>query len=445
MPLEYGKGAYNRTQGNLPQLDVVNMFVEQSASQGVIMQSRRPLGEVLEIGSGPIRTTLVRDGVFAGDRFTISGGKAYRGITELGDIIGNGVASIAVRAGEVLFNAGGPIYSFNGTDFIQVTFPDNSNVTKVFYTAGYFLAIEAGTGYMFFSGVNDGRSWDALDFFEVESEPDAVNDAVTLDGVIAAGGPNSVEFLAPTGNPDLPFTPIQQRVFEQGVFATGCMVQDDNTFFFVGGDQILYRNGNVPEAIGGDWLTERISLSSTVRLYLLKDQRHKWVCILLDAETWAYDITTGETFELRSYGRSNFRCGPDFGDDETGKIWQFVDYGADNDEGIVERILTAGERLLEPKSYDSVTIECEVGTTPFLTGNYTEPTIEFRTSDDGGNTWTDWETDTLGPQGDYRKIVQYNALGMYSLPGAMFQIRLTDPVGIRVSGFYDNQSVHGRG
>ena len=40
--LEYGKGAYNRTQGNLPQLDVVNMFVEQSASQGVIMQSRRP-------------------------------------------------------------------------------------------------------------------------------------------------------------------------------------------------------------------------------------------------------------------------------------------------------------------------------------------------------------------------------------------------------------------
>lgn len=443
--LEYGKGAYNRTQGNLPQLDVVNMFVEQSASQGVIMQSRRPLGEVLEIGSGPIRTTLVRDGVFAGDRFTISGGKAYRGITELGDIIGNGVASIAVRAGEVLFNAGGPIYSFNGTDFIQVTFPDNSNVTKVFYTAGYFLAIEAGTGYMFFSGVNDGRSWDALDFFEVESEPDAVNDAVTLDGVIAAGGPNSVEFLAPTGNPDLPFTPIQQRVFEQGVFATGCMVQDDNTFFFVGGDQILYRNGNVPEAIGGDWLTERISLSSTVRLYLLKDQRHKWVCIRLDAETWAYDITTGETFELRSYGRSNFRCGPDFGDDETGKIWQFVDYGADNDEGIVERILTAGERLLEPKSYDSVTIECEVGTTPFLTGNYTEPTIEFRTSDDGGNTWTDWETDTLGPQGDYRKIVQYNALGMFSLPGAMFQIRLTDPAPYRVSGFYDNQSVHGRG
>ena len=443
--LEYGKGAYNRTRGNLPQLDTVNMFVEQSGSQGIVMQSRSPLGEVAEIGLGPVRASLERDGVFSGDRFTISGGIAYRDTAALGSVAGDGVASIAVRGGEVLFNAGGPIYSYNGIDFVEVTFPDDSNVTKVIYSAGYFVAAEASTGYLFFSAVNNGRSWDALDFFEVESEPDAVFDMVTLDGVLVAGGQDSIEFFAPTGNPDLPYSPIQQRVFEQGVFATGCMVQDDNTFFFVGSDRILYRNGNVPEALGGDWLVERISQSVTVRLYLLKDQRHKWVVIRLDNESWAYDITTGETFELRSYGRLNFRCGPDFGDDETGKIWQFVDFGTDNDEGIVERILTAGERLLEPKSYDSVTIECEVGTTPFLSGAYAEPTIEFRTSDDGGNTWTDWETDTLGPQGDYRKVIQYNALGMFSLPGAMFQIRLTDPVPYRVSGFYDNQSVHGRG
>lgn len=444
MPLEYGKGAYQRTRGNLPQLDVVNMFVEMSNSQGVVMQSRPPLGEVETVGAGPIRASLVRDGVFDGDRFTISGNKAYRGTTLLGTVDGDGVASIAVRAAEVLFNAGGPIYSYNGTDFEEVTFPDSSNVAKVIYTAGYFIAVELGTGYLFFSAVNDGRTWDALDFFEVESEPDAVLDIVTLDGVLVAGGPNSVEFFAPTGNADLPFSPIQQRIFEQGVLATGCMVQDDNTFFFVGYDKIFYRNGNVPEAIGGDWLSEQISQSTTCRLYLLKDQRHKHVCIRLDSKTYAYDLTTGEPFELRSYGRTNFRCGPDFGDDETGKIWEFAEYGAGNDEGIVERILTAGERLLAPKTYDNVTIECNVGTTPFLTGDYTDPALEFRSSDDGGNTWSDWEELSLGEQGDYRKIVDINALGQYSLPGAMFQVRLTDPVGFRVSGFYDNQDIRGR-
>jgi hypothetical protein len=156
--LEYGKGAYERSRGNLPPLTTVNMYVEQSASQGVVMQSRQPLGEVADIGSGPIRASLTRDGVFDGDRFTISGGFAYRGTDLLGAVVGDGPASIAVRAGEVLFNAGGPLYSYNGTNYIAVTFPDDSNVTKVFYTSGYFIALEALTGYWFFSAVNNGRS-----------------------------------------------------------------------------------------------------------------------------------------------------------------------------------------------------------------------------------------------------------------------------------------------
>lgn len=441
--LEYGKGAYNRTRGNLPPLETVNMFVEASQSQGVVMQSRPPLKQVAEIGSGPVRASVVRDGVFSGDRFTISGSNAYRGTTLLGAITGTGPASIAVRAGEVLFNAGGPLYSYNGTNFIEVTFPDDSNVTKIFYTSGYFIALEAGTGYWFFSAVNDGRTWDALDFAEVETEPDAILDAVVLDGVIAFGGKNSIEFWAPTGNADLPFSPIQQRVFEQGVIAAGCMVQDDNTFFWIGADKIPYRNGDVPQAIGGDFLVERIEASATYRMYLLQDQRHKFVCIRLDNETWAYDITTGEPTEFRSYGRDNFRCGPDFGDDETGKVWEFGEYGSAT-ETLVERIVTAGERLLAPKVYDNVTVECEVGTTPYLTGTYAEPTIEFRTSDDGGNVWEDWLSDTLGEQGDYRKIIEYRALGMFNLPGFLSQIRVTDPVPFRLSGFYDNANGKGR-
>lgn len=442
--LEFGKGAYIRTRGNLPPLETVNMFVEQSASQGVVMQSRPPMAILTTVGIGPIRATLSKDGVFDGDRFTVSGGQLYRAGTLLGTITGDGIVSIAMRAGEVLIAAGGPLYSYNGTDLIEVTFPDDSNVTKIAYADGRFVALEANGGYIFWSSVGDGRTWDALDFAEVESDPDATLDMVVLDGVVVFGGPNSIEFWTPTGNADLPFVPIQQRVFEQGVITTGCMVQDDNTFFWIGSDKIPYRNGDVPQAFGGDFLVERIEASSTYRMFLLKDQRHKFVCIRLDRETWAYDISTGEVFELRTYGRSNYRVGPDYGDDTNGTIWQFGDYATNNDEGVVERILTAGERLLGPKVYDSVTVECEVGTTPFLTGDYVEPVIEFRSSDDGANIWTGWEENTLGQQGDYRKVIEYRALGMFNLPGAMFQVRLTAPVPVRVSGFYDNQNAKGR-
>jgi hypothetical protein len=440
--LDYGKGAYSRTRGNLPPLETVNMFVEESQSQGVVMQSRPPLVEAFSVGSGPVRASLSKDGVFGGDRFTVSGSFAYRGTTLLGEVAGNGPVSIAMDSDEVLFCAGGPLYSYNGTNFVAVDFPDDSNVTQIIQTNGYFVALEAGTGYHFFSAIGNGRLWDALDFAEVESEPDALLWATVLDGIIVFAGPNSIEFWAPTGQADLPFTPIQQRIFEQGIIASGCMVQDDNTFFWIGADKILYRNGDVPQALGGDFLVERIEASTTYRVYLLKDQRHKFVCIRLDTETWAYDITTGEVFELRSYGRTNFRCGPDYGDDETGQIWAWGEYG--QGEEIVERIVTAGERLLAPKIYDTVTVECEVGTTPYLTGTYAEPTLEFRVSDDGGNRWEDWETDTLGAQGDYRKPMEYRALGMFNLPGFLAQIRITDPVPFRVSGFYDNVNAKGR-
>ena len=442
--LEFGKGAYNRTRGNLPALETVNMFVEQSASQGVIMQSRPPMAISGTVGIGPIRASSEKDGVFGGDTFTVSGTGLYRNTTLLGTITGNGVVSIAMRAGEVLVAADGPLYSFDGATLEEVTFPDDSSVTKAIYADGRFVALEATTGYIFWSAVGDGRSWDELDFAEVESDPDATLDAVVLDGIIVLAGPGSVEFWAPTGNADLPFTPIQQRVFEQGVITTGCMVQDDNTFFWIGNDKIPYRNGDVPQAIGGDFLVERIEASSTYRVFLLKDQRHKFVCIRLDGETWAYDITTGEVFELRSYSHANCRVGPDWGDDTNGTIWQFGDFDNDNDEGLVERILTAGEGLLGPKVYDSLTIECEVGTTPFLTGTYSEPVLEFRSSDDGANIWSGWEEDTLGEQGDYRKVIEYRALGMFNLPGAMFQVRLTAPVWFRVSGIYDNQNAKGR-
>jgi hypothetical protein len=435
--LEYGKGAYQRTRGNLPEFETVNMYYEQ----GGIMQSRLPLKAVVEVGTGPIQATAQKNGVFNGDRFTISGGKAYRNTTQLGNVVGTGPASIAMRNGEVLFNAGGAIYSYNGTDFVTVSFPGNA--TQVFHTNGYFIALKADTGFWFFSAKFNGRSWDLLDYAEIESSPDNVSWAVVLDGLIVFAGPESIEFWSPTGNPDLPYTPIQNRIFEQGIIAPGCMVQDDNSFFWIGNDRIFYRNGEVPQAIGGDFLTERIEASSSWRLYLLKDERHKFVCIRLDTETWVYDLTTGEVCEFRSYQKTNFRCGPDFGDDSTGTIWAWGEYG-NSDEPVVERILTAGERLVAPKIYDNVTLECEVGTTPYLTGNYVDPSFEYRFSDDGANLWTAWETETLGEQGDYRKVVEFRALGMYNMPGFMMQVRMTNPVPFRVSSIYENVNAKGR-
>lgn len=443
MRIGYGTSAFTRTRGNLPPLELVNLYVERGRSgDDVILQSRRGIVAASTHGSGPVRGVLQRDGAFSGDKFVVSGNEVYRGSTLLGTITGDGVVSMAASDLEVLICAGGPLYSYNGTDFVAVTFPDTANVTAVVHTAGYFIALRAGTGQWYFSAVLDGRSWDGLDFATAESEPDYLLDAVVLDGIIVFGGSQSVEFWASTGNADLPFSQIQQREFEQGLSDTGCMVVKDNTFYFVGADLIVYRSGEVPEAVADDAIVEATKASTTRRLFDIEDDRHKFICLRLDSQTFAYDITTREWCELKSYGRTNWRVGQGMGDDEDGTVWEFSGY-ADNG-GPLERLFTAGVVLEGPAQIHNLRLTAEVGTTTYLTGDYAQPQIELRTSDDAGNTYSDWESDDLGAQGDYSQRVEWRALGMFADPGALFEIRVTDPVSVRFSNVQANAPVGGR-
>lgn len=440
--LDYGKGAYSRRRGNLPELPVINMFVEKSTSDGVVMQSHKALVQEAEVGSGPVRAKLQKDGVFGGDRFAISGNAVYRGSSLIGTVDGTGVAYIVASDSEVVFGRGATAYSYNGADYQAIAFPDGANVTMAAYTAGYFIFLRAGTGKWYFSAVGNARSVDALDFATAENEPDQLLDILILDGVLILLGTESVEFWGATGDADLPYTPIQQRVFEQGVIATGCAVVVDNTFFWIGGDKITYRNGEVPQAISDDGIVERSMASTSHRLFLVEDERHKFLCQRHDLNTMLYDVTTQEWDERQSCGRANWRAGPGLGDDETGIIWKlegYVDAG-----GVFERRFRAGSRLEGIAIIDNLRLTAEVGTTDHLTGTYAAPEIEMRFSNDAGNTWADWEAVSLGEQGSYRERVEWRALGMFDDPGMLFEFRMTAPVGFRLSAIEANASGGGR-
>jgi hypothetical protein len=440
--LDYGKGAYTRSRGNLPELPVINMFVEQSGSDGVVLQSHKALVQIAEVGSGPIRATLAKDGVFNGDRFSISGNVAYRGALALGVVDGTGPAYIVASDSEVVFGRGQTAYSYNGTDFQAIVFPDGASVTKVAYTAGYWIFLRADTGVWYFSAIGNARSIDALDFATAENEPDRLLDILILDGVLVLLGTESIEFWGATGDADLPYTPIQQRVFEQGVIATGCAVVVDNTFFWIGRDGITYRNDETPKAVSDDGIVERSQKSTSHRLFLVEDERHKFLCQRHDTNTMLYDVTTQEWCERQSYGRSNWRAGPGLGDDETGKIWKLEGYA--DDGGVFERRFRAGSRLEAVAIVNNLRLTAETGTTGYLTGDYSEPLIEMRASNDAGNTWSIWEAVSLGAQGVYRERVEWRALGMFDDPGMLFEFRMTAPVSFRLSSVEVNASGGGR-
>lgn len=431
----------------MPELPLVNIFVEQAPADkgGVILQSRKGLSEDRVIGDGPVRGTFQRDGILGGVRITVSGHKVYSEATLLGSITGDGPVSIDGDNNEVLIAAGGPLYRWDGITFGAVDFPDGANVRAIKQLAGYFIAIRGDDDFpqrWYFSAPGDGSSWDGLDYASAENEPDRLLDALVVnDGLVFLGG-ETTEFWTRTGNADLPFSVIEQRVFERGVIGTGCAVAVDNSFIWVGDDKIVYRGGNVPEAISQDGHAERLNASAAFSVYLVEDERHKFVCIRLDSDTLVFDVTTGQWCEFESYGRVNFRglCadGTVIGDDETGTLWDFTGYT--DAGGQLERRLRGGFPVDGGAlRLNNVRVRVEVGGTDFLTGDYLAPQIEMRISNDYGKTWTDWEAESLGEQGDYRTMPEWRALGMGDYPGVLFEWRVTDPVGFRFSGAMLNE------
>jgi len=446
----YGRNAYSRTRGNLPELPVINMFSEASPSDnaGVVMQSRKGLVRAMAVGPGPIRGMFRRDGVTGGKLFVVSGDGFYADGVLLGRISGNGPVSFAASETEVIFAAGGPLYRTDGDTLSRPEFPDDANVTAVAFLAGYFIALRAGTHQFYWSAVLDATIWDGLSFASAENEPDRLLDVVVVDDILALIGTETVEFWPKSGDPDLPFAPIQGRVFEQGAIATGCAVATDNSFFWIGNDKIIYRNGNVPEAIGDDGIVERCSQSTSWSMFLIEDERHKFLCCRFDTSTMVFDITTQQWCEFASWGRDNFRgrcalAGPMVGDDASGVIWTFSGYS--DAGGVLERRLRGGISLSGGSLFiANVRVSINSGQARDLTGDYIDPQIEMRYSDDYGQTWSEWEADSMGAQGNYRAMPEWRALGVADAPGRLFEWRVTDPVSFRFSGVTINEKHGGR-
>ena len=127
--IPFGKSTYQRNNGNMPRLRLVNMIAEPSPTnpEGVVLLSRPPLVESAERGAGPIWGILQQDGTFGGDTFTVSGSQLYRNGTLLGTIPGDGPVRMAASYSEVVvvrIDGSDTAYSYNGTNLAAIALPN---------------------------------------------------------------------------------------------------------------------------------------------------------------------------------------------------------------------------------------------------------------------------------------------------------------------------------
>ena len=432
---------YDRDRGDPARFPVVNMYLEESDTEGLILQSRPGLADrEVTFGDGPVQKMFRRSdtGVFV----TVSDGEVYEGTTNRGALTGTGPVSIAGQSGFEFIASGTGLQLLQSGALTSPTWVGGDAV-KVLSGGGRIIALSKGTGQFFWTEPFT-TTFNALNFATAESSGDNLLDALFLDDILILFGTETVEFWPNIGDDDLPFRPLEAQVLERGIKATGCATALGNTFAWVTDrDQVCLRDEN--SVISNPGIEEDIAASGSVSLFNFFIEGTEFLCLRLDAITHVRNMRTGTWSEFRTKEQTNWIAAcyerGVFGSGIDGKTLELTDTPSDLGAPI-ERLFAAGLPLDGGGVVmHNIRVRCNPGQAQSLTD---APELELRASRDAGQTWGAWRRRSLGVQGQYRNLMQWAGLGMFSQPGALFQFRLTDGVPLRVSNVTFNEPFGGR-
>ena len=325
------------------------------------------------------------------------------------------------------------------------------------YTDGFFLTNIANTSQWQISGLQDGFTWNPVNYTSAEGAPDNLVRLIVNHREIWAFGDQSTEVYYNSGGNYFPFDRIQGAFIETGCAAPWSAAKMDNSVFWLGKDQrgqgLVFRaNGYVPQVISTRALEARIATYDTISdafAFTLQMMGHQFYALIFPAanESWLFDASTSlwsqwEYFDpISGPGRHRANCacfcfGKQLvGDYQSGKIFE-LDAGTYTDAGQPIRRIRAGrhmhnerKRLLH-RAFE-VDFEFGVGTS---TGQGVDPQAMMRYSDDGGHTWSSERWASLGKIGQYKARARWRCLG-YSRD-RVYEVTVTDPVNVVIVGAY---------
>lgn len=447
--MQFGLSAFTRGRGDLPELPVINMFAEEAPTEetGLALQSRPGLTDrAADMGTGPVQALFQADGVMSGLLYGVSNTRFYVGTTEQGVVDGAGPFSIAGYQNKLFTAGGAQLWQWNGATLATVAFPDSASVIKVIVGASRLICIRSDTQQFYWSDPLS-ENIDALSFATAESQPDKLRDMLFLDDVLILFGSETTEYWPNTGDSTLPFQPLEGRVLEAGIKATGCAVELGATFAWVTNNNRVCVS-DPDNVISNSGLEALIEASATVSLFTFWIEGTEFLALRIDDGTWVYSTRSRMWSQFTSNGETNWiaqcRAGDVFGSASDGRT---LEWGSDSLDigGVLERRFRAGFALVSGGvQVNNLIIRTNPGDTSYLVAPYDDPLVEMRRSPDAGRTWGTWKSRSLGAQGAYRTKVQWVGLGMAGQPAFLAEFRMTAPVDFRVSDVRFNEPFGGR-
>lgn len=442
MQLPFGQSAYSRADGRFPPVRLVNLFHEETPTTitGAALIPRPGLHDEYDLGAD-IRGLYRSDGVFDGDVFAVAGDALFRGETDIGAVEDDTFeVEWAYTVDGLFILSGGIVYQYDGSTLVATSFPDSAAVASICDLDNFLFAVRQDTGTVYFRVPGD-TTWNALDFFSAEREPDPAVAVRALSDALYIFGTSTVEVYGITGDVESPVSRIDGLGMSRGVKDKNCIAKLDNTLFFVGENDVAYRISGTPVRVSDNGIEDALSKSGTASSFTYTVAGHEMWVIRLDDETIAHDASTGMWHNI-SWTVRYGAVGDEGSYVSSGaKVQTLRNQPHDNGVGF-ERVFTAIAAVESLGACDAI----EVGLSPGTSEILSEPAIlQMRWSNDQGRTWSDWKEATTGFAGQYRHRTRFRRPGgLIDRPGRMFEFRMTDPVSIRFSSVEMNPPLGGR-
>lgn len=341
----------------------------------------------------------------------------------------------------------GYIYNHTTDTFSKITtsgFRANGNPQQVVFIDGYFCLTTDSKKFIV-SALNDGTSYNALDFGTAESDPDDIVAPIVFKNQLFIGGSQTIEAFQNVGGADFPF----QRTglfLSKGISSPFSVQAIEDTFVFVGAGAnespaIWALSGNTVVKISTTAIDKELSVLAEDQVkeiysWAYADKGAYFVGFALPETTLVYDAISKRWHERKSFVNESLGAyrvnalvraynelwAGDFVDGRIGRVSQniYTEYGNNILRSIVTQPFQNNmESFVLPEL--ELTVESGVGNSSAV-----DPKVGLERSTDG-KIWSDARYRSIGKVGEYNRRVMWNRNGRASR-FELFKFTISEPV-----------------
>jgi hypothetical protein len=321
---------------------------------------------------------------------------------------------------------------------------------------GYYIVNVPGSKQFNISAINDGRTWDALDFATKEGYPDNINRVIADHETLWVMGKETIELWRNTGNADFPLQRDPGGFIQRGLSAarSACRVAGGLAWLSAdtavpgsstGSVSAWFAVGSQPQRISthaAEQAWRNMTFTSDAVAYSYEDRGHQFWVINFPSgnQTWVYDFTT-KLWHRRAYGSAMDRHKGGYhaacfgrhliGDYSTGAVYEMSETIYDDAGTPIERLRTA-PTVADQSENDLVFYHrFEL---VMRTGDVANPSVTLKWSNDGGTNWSNAHTITAGALNDTIKRVIWRRLGRSR--DRVFSVRFNAAIPVRLIDAY---------